>query len=67
MEVLPAGADAWHWVPDLALPRTALGAAALDGRLYAVGGQVVLNRLSSSMLKHEDDHRVSVLGACAVP
>lgn len=40
VEALPPGADSWRWVPDLVLPRTALGAAALDGCLYAIGGQV---------------------------
>ncbi|KAK9842586.1 hypothetical protein WJX81_007541 [Elliptochloris bilobata] len=39
VEVLPAGAEDWRWAPELALPRTALGAAALDGCLYAIGGQ----------------------------
>ncbi len=39
MEALPPGADAWRWVPELAVPRTALGAAALDGCLFALGGQ----------------------------
>ena len=53
VEVLPAGADAWRWVPDLALPRTALGAAALDGRLYAVGGQVFTNRGSLYDMTHQ--------------
>jgi hypothetical protein len=39
VEALPPGADAWRCVPELAVPRTALGAAALDGCLFAFGGQ----------------------------
>lgn len=59
VEVLPAGADAWRWVPDLALPRTALGAAALDGRLYAVGGQVLGSSLSLNLKQEEKSHYIS--------
>lgn len=39
VEVFCPAADAWRAAPPMACPRTSLAAAALGGRLYAVGGQ----------------------------
>jgi hypothetical protein len=39
VEVYDPPNDSWQAAPPMALPRTSLAAAALGGRLYAVGGQ----------------------------
>ncbi|KAL4856881.1 Kelch-like protein 10 [Chlorella vulgaris] len=39
VEVYSPDTDSWHATPPMAAPRTSLAAAALGGRLYAVGGQ----------------------------
>ena len=39
-EVLVAGADAWRQLPSMAQPREHTGAAAHDGRVYAIAGRV---------------------------
>ena len=40
MECLQSGRDAWTSVAALTLQRTSLTAAAMDGTVYAIGGQV---------------------------
>lgn len=43
VEVYSPDTDSWHATPPMAAPRTSLAAAALGGRLYAVGGQVCVH------------------------
>jgi len=40
VECLQSGRDAWTTVAALTLQRTSLTAAAMDGTVYAIGGQV---------------------------
>jgi hypothetical protein len=39
VEIFCPATNTWHAAPGMALPRASLAAAALGGRLYAVGGQ----------------------------
>ena len=40
VECLQSGSDAWTGIAAMTLQRTSLTAAAMDGTVYAIGGQV---------------------------
>lgn len=45
---LPSGGTGWTAVPDMKLARTSLAAAAIDGHVYAIGGQAGKEVFSSA-------------------